>query len=217
MFKKIILIILVAFMFIPTISFAETKEYVKENLKEALTKEGIEHDLGDYKESDKKINVYLFRGNGCGYCNRFLKFLNDNIEEYGQYFNLVSYEVMNNPNNAKLLTEVSTFMGGAVTSVPYIVIGDEVFSGFSEEEYGEKIKTAIKKLYDSKDKYDVFEEISKQNEEPKDNGVAIILCTLMLSIVSTGLILYVTDRQTKVLNARIELLEKNIQNLQKKK
>lgn len=82
MLKKIMSILLVSLMLIPINSFADTKEYTTQNLEEALTEEEIEHDLSGYKESEDKINIYLFRGNGCTYCNNFLNFLNENIEEY---------------------------------------------------------------------------------------------------------------------------------------
>jgi len=211
MLKKIMSILLIGLIFIPSLSFADTKEYVTQNLEEALNEEGIESSLGNYKESEDKINIYLFRGNGCGYCNNFLKFLNNNIDEYGKYFNLVSYEVFENQNNASLLTEVSTFMGGAVTTVPYIVIGEEVFSGFSEQSNGDAIKKAIKELYESKDRYDVFEAMEKANEEPKDNTATIIVWNLVFISIATIVVLYVNDRQVKLLNSKIDTLEKNLQ------
>lgn len=211
MLKKVLSILLGAFMLLPIVSFADTNEYASQNLKEALASEGIEANLGDYKESDDKITIYLFRGNGCGYCNNFLKFLNDNINEYGKYFNLVSYEVFGNQNNASLLTEVSTFMGGAVTTVPYIVIGEEVFSGFSEQSNGDAIKKAIKDLYESKDRYDVFEAMGKTHEQPKDNTPTIIVWNLVFTAVATAVILYVVDRKVKLLNTKIDELEKNLQ------
>ena len=69
MLKKIILIVLVGLIFILSLAFLS--EYVTENFEEALTEESIEHDLKDYKESEDKINIYLFRGHGCGFCNSF--------------------------------------------------------------------------------------------------------------------------------------------------
>ena len=66
--KRIMSVLLVGLLFIPMLISADTKEYVSQNLEEALIEEGIEHDLKNYKESDDKINIYLFRGNGCGHC-----------------------------------------------------------------------------------------------------------------------------------------------------
>ena len=46
-------------------------------------------------------------------------------------------------------------MGNAAGGVPYIIIGDNVFPGYAET-YDDSIKDAIKKLYDSEDRFDVF-------------------------------------------------------------
>lgn len=212
MLKKMISIILVGLLFIPMLSLADTKEYVTQNLEEALTQEGIEHDLGNYEESDSKINIYLFRGNECPFCNKFLTFLYNNIEEYGKYFNLVSYEVYNNADNSKLLDEVSTFMDGKATnSIPYAVIGDEVFVGFDEQSDGPKIKKAIKELYESKDRYDVFKAMEESEKQTsKDPTTTIIMWNAIFMVLTVGIILFVSCRQNKLLNIKIETLEKSL-------
>ena len=193
-------------MCLPSLAFAS--EYVTENFEEALTEESIEHDLKDYKESEDKINIYLFRGHKCGFCNRFLTFLYNNVEEYGKYFNLVSYEIFNDPKNSRLLDDVSKFMDGkSATGVPYIVIGDTTFGGFNESTDGDAIKAKIKELYESKDRYDVFEEMVK---EPKDSTSTIIMWNAIFITLAVGIILYVNNRQMKVLSAKIDAIEKSI-------
>lgn len=212
MFKKILSIVLVGLIFIPTLAFAN--EYTTENFEEALTEEGIEHDLKDYKESEEKINIYLFRGHKCGFCNSFLTFLYNNVEEYGKYFNLVSYEIFNDSNNSKLFEQVSKFMDGeAATGVPYIVIGDTAFGGFNESTDGDKIKEKIKELYESKDRYDVFEEMEKgEKETSKETSATIIMWNAIFTTLAVGIILYVNNRQIKVLNTKIDTLEKRLNN-----
>lgn len=206
MFKKIISIVLVGLIFVPSLAFAS--EYVTENFEEALTEESIEHDLKDYKESEDKINIYLFRGHKCGFCNSFLTFLYNNVDEYGKYFNLVSYEIFNDANNSKLLDDVSKFMDGkSATGVPYIVIGDTTFGGFNESTDGDAIKAKIKELYESKDRYDVFEEMVK---EPKDSTSTIIMWNAIFTVLAVGIVLYVNNRQIKVLNTKIDTLEKSL-------
>ena len=132
MFKKILSIVLIGLIFIPTLAFAN--EYTIENFEEALT-----------EESEEKINIYLFRGHKCGFCNSFLTFLYNNAEEYGKYFNLVSYEIFNDSNNSKLFGQVSKFKDGeAATGVPYIVIGDKAIGGIDKSTDGDAIKSKIK-------------------------------------------------------------------------
>lgn len=212
--KKIISILLVGLLFIPSlinakeISYSDYKTYT---LKEVLEEEGIDIDLGDYKESDDKINIYLFRGKGCTVCRNFVTFLANNVEEYGKYFNLVAFEVWYDNDNEKLLYEVAEVFGDEVDGVPYIVIGDESFPGFlATDEYQESIFTAIKKLYDSKDRYDVFDELNKPKEETKDSSSSIILWNLFFTTVATLVIIFVNDRHYKELNAKLDrIIKKN--------
>lgn len=205
--KKLMSILLVGLLFIPMLTSAAVET---SNLEEALTEEGIVHDLGDYKESDDKINIYLFRGNGCGHCKNFITFLYENIDELGQYFNLVSYEIFYNQDNSKLMSEVSKFFGEEATGVPYIVIGDKYFSGFGEG-LKEDIKTAIKDLYESKDRYDVFEEMEKpvQDTSKKDTSPQVIAWNAFFIAVATAVILFINNRQYKELNSKIDKLQKN--------
>ncbi|UKI57698.1 MAG: hypothetical protein L6V81_10410 [Clostridium sp.] len=55
-------------------------------------------------------------------------------------FKLVSFESWYNDENSNLLTEISTFMGEPATGVPYIIIGDKVFGGYTDS-YDENIKS----------------------------------------------------------------------------
>lgn len=212
MLKKIMSILLVGLLFIPMISNAKVSDYNSTNLKEALIEEGIESNLGDYEESDDKVNVYLFRGNGCTHCRHFLEYLNEEIDELGKYFNLVSFEVFGDAENANLFTEVSTFMGKTETGVPYIVIGDKTFSGFGDRSK-ESVKNAIIELYETneKDRYDVFEEMEKENEtEYKDNSATIIVWNAVFTVLAVVIILFVNNRKILELKTKIDTLEKSI-------
>ena len=147
----------------PVITFAATegltkvdiKDYETLNLQEALEAEEIKPAFKSYSENDDQITIYLFRGQGCGYCQGFLKFLNSITNEYGKYFKLVSFDAWYIEENAELLTNVSEFLGQPAEGVPYVIIGDQVFPGYAED-YNEGIKAAITTLYNAKDKYDVF-------------------------------------------------------------
>ena len=222
--KKVLLTIalLVTFL-IPTIAqAAETKTYKTMNLDEALTQEEITHDFSNYKESDKQITIYLFRGYGCGYCHRFLEFLNSIVADYGKYFKLVSYEVWYDKDNSDLMQKVSTFLGQPAQGVPYIIIGDKVFGGYSNK-YDEDIKKAIKELYESDNRYDVFEEMkkaeeSKGKEESKNSSSSncdtwLIIgitggLTLVCTIVAIVVILINSNEKSKLLLEKINKLEK---------
>ena len=83
-FKKILVIVIAGLMFIPLGVKAEEKTYTSLNFDQALTDEEIEHDFSNYSENDDQAIVYLFRGKGCGYCRKFLTFLNSIVDDYGK-------------------------------------------------------------------------------------------------------------------------------------
>ena len=195
------LIILVGVMVLPF--KVKATDYKSLNFTETLEAEEIDLKYTSYKETDDQVTIYLFRGQGCSYCRGFLNFLNDNAEDLGKYFKVVSYEVWKDTNNAKLLTEVSEYLEQPADGVPYIVIGDQVFAGFTESAYGEKVKEAITTLYktDKSERYDVFEQMEKnpkntnqkesdKKEKSSSNIAAILLNLLFVTVGTISIIVY---------------------------
>lgn len=206
--KKIFMVLFLSLLMIPLFTYAETVNYSSMNLDEALAQEGIEHDFSNYKENDKQVVIYLFRGNGCGFCRNFLTFLNSIIDDYGEYFRVVSYEVWYDDNNAALAEDVASFMGDNLSGVPYIVIGDKTFPGFVNE-LEEDIKNAIMDEYNKKDRYDVFEAMEKARKEEEKakkkgevNYVLLISCNLLIVLSATLIIIgYVNNKFNLVMKA----------------
>lgn len=102
---------------------------------------------------EEKINVYIFHGDGCPHCAKALEFFDSIEEEYGKYYNLVKYETwtsFNASHNNKLMKKVAEAFGEDLENlgVPYIIIGDKTFLGYTES-YGEDIKKAIEDAYNS--------------------------------------------------------------------
>lgn len=198
--KKFLLLVMISLLcFIPVSVNAQEKGYSSLNLDEALTEEGIDHDFSNYEENNDQAIIYLFRGKGCGYCKKFLTFLNSIVDDYGKYFKVVSYEVWYNQENASLLTKVSNYLGTGAEGVPYIVIGDKVFPGYASS-YDEDIKDAIKKQYDSKNEYDVMKKISVDSnsntktevKNTKNNSIlSVILISIFASIFVIGAIVII--------------------------
>lgn len=209
--KKVVRLLCALLVLLPVFTYAETKEYKSLNLKEVIEEENasaevsggdkIESKLGNYKENDEKATIYLFRGLGCGYCRGFINFLNDNIDELGKYFNLVSYEVWYDADNADLMQEVANFTGVAAQGVPYIVVGERVFDGFTEEAYGEEFKAELKKLYNSKERYDVFEAMEKAESDAKKAEKAtinkVIIWDAVFSLVTIGAVALMINLSNK--------------------
>jgi len=206
--KKIIFLFVMLLM--PITGIASIEKYNTLNLEETLKEEKIETIFSNYKENDKQIPIYLFRGQGCSFCRSFLQYLNELVDEYGNYFKLVSFEVWDDSKNSKLLDKVSEFLDEPAEGVPYIIIGEQVFAGYSKT-YNKRIAKAIMDLYVSKDKYDVFDAMTLENL-PVENGAGvleIVLNALFITISTTFIIGYIYLKDRK-LHERINELEKRI-------
>lgn len=81
------------------------------------------------KVEDNGINLYLFYGEGCPHCKDEMAFLKRIKDKYK--FNIHKYEVFNNKDNLKLYKEVKSKFKDTHMGVPYTVIGDKTFSGYS--------------------------------------------------------------------------------------
>lgn len=211
--KKLLIVLLMVVFIIPTTAFANEKNYNTLNLDEALTEEEIEHDFSNYKENDDQITIYMFRGKGCGYCKKFLTFINSIVDEYGDYFKVETYEVWNDSKNGELMQNIASFMNKDANGVPFIIIGDKSFNGYSEA-YDEDIKSAIKELYNTKkeDRYDVMKEYEKSaNSQVKDYDstfIGIIIFSVIFSVVCAVVVFIINKNKINELEERIKKLEK---------
>lgn len=212
MTKKIQLLglLLISFILIPL--NVKAADYKTLDFKETLADEEIEEAFENYKPNSDAITIYMFRGKGCGYCRAYLQFMNSIAEEYGKYFKMETYEVWNDSNNSTLLGEVSEYLGQSATGVPYIIIGDKVFGGYTES-YNDSIKEAITDLYKTKAKkrYDVFTEMKKH---PKKNTTSItdnntIIWSLVFTFVSTVIIMSYINLKFKELKLEINNIKTN--------
>ena len=208
--KKVLgYIIAAVFLFIPVVTFAVEKidvdNYETKDFKATLESENMTIQNTEYKETDDQITIYLFRGQGCGYCRAFLTFMNSISKEYGKYFKMVSFETWNDANNGELLQALGNFMGEPAEGVPYIIIGDQVFPGYASS-YDEGIKSAIKTLYDTKkeERYDAFEAyndelVAKERAERSATTKPIIWNFIFITIAVIIICCYTNSSNKKLL------------------
>lgn len=116
-------------------------------------------------DAASKKNVYIFKGSTCGFCKKALTFFQDlvNDKDYADKFDLVEYEVWHNEENAKLGQAVATELGEEMDGVPYIVIGDQTFSGYTTS-YDDQIKAAIDTYYNDDSATSVVEKVRDGGE-----------------------------------------------------
>ncbi len=99
--------------------------------------------LGEEK-SDDKIDIYFFYGDGCPHCEdeeeNFLSLLD---ERYKDKYVLHKYETWHDDKNVDLMKKAKEALNAQVDqSVPFTVIGDHYWRGYTES-YGEEMEYSI--------------------------------------------------------------------------
>lgn len=179
---KYLFVLLVALLILPFAVYAEDEE---EN-NEATDTEQAEQ-VTDNNES-KEVKVYFFRGEGCPHCQEAEEWFKSIEEEYGSYFELVDYETWNDEDNAELMQKVAKARGEKAEGVPYIIIGDKSWNGFTES-YEQEMIDQIKSLFeqDVKDRYDImtFIKTGKSGKKDKDSNDTVALLLILLAVGGT--------------------------------
>ena len=109
------------------------------------------------------------------------------------------------------MSKVSETMNKDAGGVPYIVIGDKVFAGYSES-YDDDIKSAIETLYKQSkaDRYDVMENLDKEDDEEKegnDMSFGFLAFTVIFPLaLAAGVVVY-ENKKVIDLEERIAKLE----------
>lgn len=110
------------------------------------------------KKAEKEpINFYIFYGSSCGFCQKLHNYTAtlEKDKTINSKFRIVDYEVWGDKDNNALMTKVGSYFNFDVDGVPFYVIGDQYFTGFSEETSPEKIVNAINKEYADSNYVDV--------------------------------------------------------------
>ena len=93
-------------------------------------------------DTDKNlVNIYLFHSNTCPHCQEEIKTLEEFLKEYDN-IKIYKYEISDDAN-LKLLDEVSKLYDTQVSGVPFTIIGDKYFKGFSYENYYARFRASI--------------------------------------------------------------------------
>ena len=157
-----------------------------------------EDEASTTSEEDNKVKVYFFRGEGCPHCAEAEEFFDSIKDEYGQYFEIVDYETWNDADNASLLEKVGEARGEEIKGVPYIIIGDKSWSGYSSD-FDDDIKETIKSVYDTSvdQRYDIMQLIdtgstNKGNSEANtkaNDAIVLIAIVVVVGVVVAGVVM----------------------------
>ena len=161
------------------------EDYVK-TLKEA--------DLSEYKESDDKVNVYIFRGSTCSHCLDAVAHFASIVKDEGKYFNVKTYEVWSNSDNNDLMNDAANEIGDSeVSGVPYIVIGKKSWSGYAAS-YDDEMMKEIKSEYnkDKSKRYDVIKAVNGEATGEKSSiagdVISVVIIIAVIGLITFGII-----------------------------
>ncbi len=113
----------------------------------------------------KNINIYLFYGKECPHCEKERSFLTNYLnKEDKSNVKLYEYEVWYNRTNQKIWQEVQATLDVKAKGVPYLVIGQEVISGYMEDITDERIIETIG-YYEKNDYQDIVGEMLGYTEK----------------------------------------------------
>lgn len=126
-------------------------------------------------EPKEKINIYFFYGRECPHCHEALTFFDSIKDEYGKYYNLITYETWYDSKNESLMKKIARFKkenknGG----VPYFIIGETSLEGYEEEDNEIILKTILSE-YEKESRVDILDQI-----KASENKKAILLFTTII-------------------------------------
>lgn len=156
---------------------------------------------GEKQETNKEpVKVYFFHGNGCPHCEETSEWFESIEEEYGDYFDVISYEVWYNQENNQLKQEVSDFRGDNATGVPYIIVGNYSYpKGFGPnskanetQTMGEQLIERIMEIYNSDNRYDIMKAM---NDKPNYDVVVAVVAGVI--VVGLGAIVIISRKQNR--------------------
>ena len=139
-----------------------TKDYTTSQSSNAEFTKMTESDI---KSSEDKVNIYIFWGDGCPHCKHLAEFFNQHRSEVEKMANLYTLEVWKNSDNLTLMKNFGKFLGETPKGVPYFIIGNKTFSGYSESDTKtqKQILESIKTESQKSTKTDKYQEYKKSS------------------------------------------------------
>jgi len=92
--------------------------------------------------SDFPVNAYFFYGDSCPHCAKEKVYLDSVIQKYAN-FKIYDFEIYHNSDNIEILEEVAQTIKADISGVPFLVIGDKHFSGYSEIITSKEIESQV--------------------------------------------------------------------------
>lgn len=137
--KKILLLFVFAILLVPNLVVASTYNY----------EDNVYYIVNENKSD--KLTIYFFHSKTCSHCKLEGLFLDDLEEEYDDEIEIRRYEVTTSKENSNFLVETKRRFNETSSGVPYTIIGNKTYLGYSEAT-GKNIKAFVEDYFDDEDK-----------------------------------------------------------------
>ena len=137
-----------------------TSNSTSKSTTQSTTEFAFNHE-SDIDLGSNKSNIYIFWGDGCPHCKALAKFISKLPAETKNKVNIYSFEVWGDKDNKTLMKNFGKFLDQDVRGVPFMVIGDKIFDGYSsgdtktDQQILDAINTIIKNQ-GSTDQYKLY-------------------------------------------------------------
>lgn len=137
-----------------------TSNSTSKSTTQSTTEFAFNHE-SDIDLSSNKPNIYIFWGDGCPHCKALAKFISKLSTETKDKVNIYSFEVWGDKDNKSFMKKFGKYLGQDVSGVPFMVIGDKIFDGYSsgdtktDQQIIDAINTIIKNQ-GSTDQYKLY-------------------------------------------------------------
>lgn len=116
------------------------------------------------KTNHEKVKVYLFWSSTCSNCHKLMKYFANKYQDYESYFEIVTYQVNNDKNNASLASTIAKQVGEKPGYVPLVIIGNTYHVLGWDDSLGEIITKEALKAYEDKEYTDIVAKEIKDNK-----------------------------------------------------
>lgn len=116
------------------------------------------------KTNHEKVKVYLFWSSTCSNCHNLMKYFANKYQDYESYFEIVTYQVNNDKNNASLASTIAKQVGEKPGYVPLVIIGNTYHVLGWDDSLGEIITKEALKAYEDKEYTDIVAKEIKDNK-----------------------------------------------------
>lgn len=107
-----------------------TSDSTSKSTTQSTTEFTFNHE-SDIDLGSNKPNIYIFWGGGCPHCKALAKFISKLPAETKDKVNIYSFEVWSDKDNKSFMKKFGKYLGQDVSGVPFMVIGDKIFDGYS--------------------------------------------------------------------------------------